>query len=382
MRRFSFRSKSLAACGLAIGIGLCAVPATASASSSSAPSLQVAAAHLNNPRGLAVSADGVLYFAEAGRGSNNHCDPSGQNCVGLTSSIDMLGAHGVTRIVTGLISAASQGGVAAEGLVAVSTSGNNVYGVFGGNTSSIPPSGFPAYLVSAARKELGQVGVVSGSSFDEQAPVGDFDYRWAGNHKYLNPQQFPDSNPNGVLALGGVRYVADAGANTLDQVDANGTIHVLTYFPVPSNSPTDSVPTCVAQGPDGALYVGELLGGSFAPGHARVWRVSIKNGKVTKSVWATGLTTVQGCGFDRWGNFYATEFETHGLGEGPSANPAGALVKIAPNGTRTMIGVGQLFVPSGFAARADGTLYVSNCSIAPGTGFGPCADGGEIIRIK
>ena len=53
-------------------------------------------------------------------------------------------------------------------------------------------------------------------------------------------------------------------------------------------------------------------GGRYT-GHARVWRIVVKNGHATKSAWATGLTTVQGCGFDKWGNFYATEFEVGGL---------------------------------------------------------------------
>jgi sugar lactone lactonase YvrE len=90
---------------------------------------------------------------------------------------------------------------------------------------------------------------------------------------------------------------------------------------------------------------------------------------------------VQGCGFDHAGNFYATEFEVNGLDEGPTASPLGALVKIAPDGTRTTLGMGSLFFPSGFAAGSDGSLYVSNCSIAPAGGFGPCPNGGEVVRV-
>jgi hypothetical protein len=333
---------------------------------------------------LSIGDDGKLYVAEAGRGNGNHCltDPSGNTtCVGQTGSIDVVENGGVTPVVTGLLSLAGPGGIGAEGMVAVSASGGTVYGQFGANTFGIPPSGLPTFLLQAAHKNLGQFGMASNGSFLDLAGVGDHDYIWSQAHMNLNPQ-FPDSNPNGVLVTGGRRFVVDAGANTLDEVTADGKVHVLTYFDVPSGRPTDAVPTCVAKGPDGALYVGELLGGDFAPGHARVWRVDVNGSQATKSVWARGLTTVQGCGFDSAGNFYATEFEVNGLNEGPTADPTGAVVKIATDGTRTTLGMGSLFFPSGFAAGADGALYVSNCSISPARGFGPCPGGGAVVNLN
>ena len=328
MRRPTLLFRSLIAFGLVVGVGFAAGPGTASASG---PTVTVVASHLNNPRALSVD-NGQLYLAEAGSGGSTYC--VGGQCAGLTGSIDRVDTNGVTRLVTGLISISSPGGVAALGVSAVSASGGVVYGQFGANTFGLPLGQFPTFLLQAAQKDLGQFGQVRNGSFVAKAGVGDHDYIWSSAHTSLNPQ-FPDSNPNGVLVTGGQMFVADAGANTLDQVMPNGTVKVLTYFNVPSGSPTDAVPTCVSKGPDGALYVGELLGGNFAPGNARVWRVVVNNGKATKSVWARGLTTVQGCGFDTQGNFYATEFEVNGLNESPTANPAGAVVKIAPNGARS-----------------------------------------------
>ena len=55
------------------------------------------------------------------------------------------------------------------------------------------------------------------------------------------------------------------------------------------------------------------------------------------------------------------------------------MVRIAKNGTRTVLGSGKLFFPSGFAAGPDGSIYVSNWSVFPGTnGGGPT---GQIVRI-
>lgn len=368
---------------LAAATGLVYGVSTAQASVS-APAVHVVASHLSNPRGLSMSATGQLYVAEAGRGGSScFTDPAmGPSCAGLTSSIARVAPGRVTRVVSGLISVSGPGGASAVGVVAVSTSNGKVYGQFSGNTVGVAQAPLPRYLVKAALRNLGQFGSVSGGAFHPTAGVGDYDYAWTARHKHLVPDQFPDSNPNGVLVSGTDRLVVDAGANTLDRVDPAGRVRVLTFFGTPAGSVTDSVPTCAAKGPDGAIYVGELLGGAYQPGHARVWRVAISNGKVTKkSVWARGLTTIQGCGFDKSGNFYATEFQTNGLSEDPSGSPAGAVVKIARDGHRTVLGGGQLFWPSGLAAGADGSVYVSNCSIAPANGLGPCPKGGQVVRL-
>ncbi len=379
MRRTQLAVSVAALAATATVLALVSTPAQASA----LPSVHVVASHLNNPRGLSMSAGGTLYLAEAGRaGTNCFTDPvMGTNCAGLTGSIDRVGSDGVTRIVRGLISIGGPGGVAAEGMVAVSASGGQVFAQFGANTNGVAGAPLPSFLVNAALRDLGQFGWVDGSSFHTAAGVGDHDFAWAGEHKYLVPDQFPDSNPNGVLITGGEQFVVDAGANTLDEVEPDGQVRVLTFLGSLTNPVTDAVPTCAAKGPDGAIYVGELLGGQYAPGHARVWRIVVKDGHATKAAWANGLTTVQGCGFDKWGNFYATEFQVGGLDESPTGSPLGAVVKIAPNGHRTTLGMGQLFYPSGFAAGADGSIYVSNCSIAPAAGFGPCPMGGQLVRI-
>jgi hypothetical protein len=347
----------------------------------------VIADHLNNPRGLAPAPGGGLYLAEAGRGGKA-CMGGGEEgttCVGKTGSFDLVTKHGVKRLVKGLISVSGGGGVAAEGPVSVSRGPDGTfYGLFGLNTHIVPPPSdeLPAKLRAAALAELGRLVQVSPHhSLKVVSNVGDQDWAWTNTHRKLAPKDFPDANPNAVLYSHGHRYVIDAGANTLVDVRRNGVAKVVAFFSVPKGSQSDSVPTCVARGPDGALYVGELLGGFYSPGHARIWRVV--PGHAPK-VWATGLTTVQGCGFGRDGAFYATEYQTGGLNEGPTANPAGDVVRIDRHGHRTSLGVGKLFYPSGFAAGSDGSIYVSNCSIAPASGLSPqlCKNGGQVVRIS
>ena len=384
-RRRLIVTGGVTALGLATALALAAPSAAGAQTQGHQNKVTVIADHLNNPRGLAPAPGGGLYLAEAGRGGKA-CAGGGEEgttCAGKTGSFDLVTKHGVKRIVTGLISASGEGGVAAEGPVSVSRGPDGTfYGQFGLNTHVVPPEGvIPAKLRAVALAELGRLVRVSPPhSIKVVSNVGDQDYAWTSTRVKLAPNDFPDANPNAVLYSHGHRYVIDAGANTLVEVHGNGVAKVVAFFGVPKGSQSDSVPTCVARGPDGALYVGELLGGFYSPGHARVWRVV--PGHAPK-VWTTGLTTVQGCGFGRDGAFYATEYQVNGLNEGPTANPAGDVVRIDRHGHRTHLGVGQLFNPSGFAAGSDGSIYVSNCSIAPASGLSPqlCKTGGQVVRI-
>jgi len=384
MTKHSLRYRRLVKIGGVTALGLAATLGlvTPSAAGAQTGGFTVVASHLNNPRGLSPAPGGGLYLAEAGSGGKVCVSggEQGQTCIGETGSFDLVTRHGVQRLVTGLISGSGPGGVAAEGPVSVSAGAyGTIYGLFGLNTHEVPPAGaIPSGLRAAALAELGRL--VQVTPYRSLSDVGDQDWTWTSTRVKLAPKDFPDANPNAVLYSHGHVYVVDAGANILVDVQRNGAAKVLAFFGVPKGSQSDSVPTCVARGPDGALYVGELLGGFYSPGHARIWRVV--PGHAPK-VWATGLSAVQGCGFGRDGAFYATEFQVGGLNEGSGANPAGDVVRIDRWGHRTHLGVGKLLFPSGFAAGSDGAIYVSNCSIAPASGMGPklCPAGGQMVRI-
>lgn len=340
-----------------------------------AGTVTVVARNLDNPRGLAFGPHGELYIAEAGHGGNLCLGdgPEGPQCAGLTSGISKLAKGQLTKVVDGLISVASPTGNAAEGLDAVSTQGNRLYGQVSSSSARIPVSTPSGPVSDAARAQLGRTLTIdSAGLWNVLASTGDADYAWAGNHQYLQPDQFPDANPNGITTSGRTQYVADAGANLIAQVDNHGRVSTLAYLSVPDGSITDAVPTCVATAPDGSLYVGELLGGAYTPGNARVWRIA---GGTATVKW-TGFTGIQGCGFDDVGNFYATEFQAHGMF---GRDPSGAVIKVAPNGDRTTLGSGQLFFPSGFAYD-NGAVYVSNWSIMPASNDG--GPTGQLVKIS
>jgi hypothetical protein len=339
----------------------------------------------DNPRDLAFGPGGKLYLAEAGHGAepgSKECIPGGgpdgeETCIGFTSGISRIDSSGAHRVVSGIVSLADASGFAAVGLDGVSTHGNgDIAGIVTGSASAVPPEAtkfVSAATFEKAESQLGRLLKANPSGhYKVVADVGDFDFKWSEEHKSLVPEQFPDANPYAVLAGTSSTWVIDAASNTLDKVNSNGSTSVVTFFPNPLVS--DAVPTCIDRGPDGAFYVSNLGGAGNAAGVSNVWRV-VPGEEPT--VWASGLTSVTGCGFGADGNFYAVEFADKNLIE---AEPGtGAVVRVPPGSTSPTPIAEHLSFPGGFAAGADGSLYVSNWSIAPAnSGGGPT---GEVIRI-
>jgi hypothetical protein len=196
-----------------------------------------------------------------------------------------------------------------------------------------------------------------------------------------------DSDPYDVIAYRGGWVVADAGANDLLYVSATGRVSMLARFPAvaeqvpvgvfgnptPITVDAQAVPTSVALGPDGALYVSLLRGAPSDPGTADIYRVVPGH---QPEIWAHGLTAVTAIAFDRQGRLLATEFNTGGLLSPPTV--PGALVRISDNGqTLTTLPVPGLYQPTGVAVSADGTVYVSNYGNSTAASSQP----GEIVKI-
>lgn len=182
-----------------------------------------------------------------------------------------------------------------------------------------------------------------------------------------NPAGGPiDSNPFGLLALPGARLVADAGANALLEVKANGDVSTVATFPSRPARSTDAVPTSVAIGPDGAYYVSELTGVPFAAGAARIYRVVPGE---APTVFLEGFKTITDIAFGPDGSLYVVQ---HATGPVFFAGP-GELIRVAPDGTRTVV-IGGLIRPTSVLVAADGTIYVTNNGVVPGNG--------EVLRLQ
>jgi sugar lactone lactonase YvrE len=339
---------------------------------------EVIATGLDNPRGIAFGADGALYVTEAGKGGDGACiaGPEGEACYGATGALTRIWSwkkhFKQERVLTGLPS-----------LAPPPTAPNAGSGALGPHDITFDDRG--AWLTiglganPAVREQLGPAGerfgrLVRLSSKDKPRSAADL----AGYELEANPDEgLPDSNPYGLDALDRRRVVADAGGNSLVEVDRRG-ISTLAVFPIrmvqnpfaPPGTlmPMQAVPTTVVKGPDGALYVGQLTGFPFPQGGARVYRVPARGG--TPKVYADGFTNIIDIAFGRDGALYVLELASSGL---LSGNPQGALIKIGKHGARTTIASEGLSFPGGFVIAKNGAIYVTNNSTSAGTG--------EVVRI-
>jgi hypothetical protein len=117
-----------------------------------------------------------------------------------------------------------------------------------------------------------------------------------------------------------------------------------------------------------ALVAGSMLPAVAAPlsrsdGAANVWRIVLGQ---APEVFVDGLTAVVDLAFGPDGSLYVWEFST----DIATFSPLGAIVRIRPNGRRTVLGEGSLFFPGGVAVSRRGRVFVSNWSILP-AGGGP-----------
>ncbi len=124
---------------------------------------------------------------------------------------------------------------------------------------------------------------------------------------------------------------------------------------------SDSVPTGVTIGPDGAIYVAELTGFPFTIGAARVYRIEPG---FAPTIYATGFTNIADIAFGPDGRLYVLEADANGLNRPP---PGGRLVQVKAGGggPRKTIWDTGLIVPTGLEIGPDGTFYISNFSPAP-----------------
>ncbi len=352
MRTFRLLAALLAACAF--------VATTASGRPILEPSETVVMSGLDNPRHLAFGPEGGLYVAEAGRGGAGPCIVirGETQCAGASGAVSRLWHGRQERVATGFPSYAPASGEGATGPHGVSLHGRGGAYVTIGLGAEGDPIPFRAIM---------------GQGFGRTArflPNGNWRYEddLAGYEVANNPDEspVPDSQPYGILAEPGGRVVVDSGGNDLLRIRANGRISTLGVFPSrPQGRSTDSVPTAVEVGPDGAYYVGELTGGPFPVGEARIYRVDPPN---APTVFLTGFTAIIDIAWGPDGRLYVLQFAT-----GPGLTGPGVLIRVEANGTRTPV-VSDLIAPGGVVFGPDGAAYISNKSVLAGAG--------EVLRVE
>jgi hypothetical protein len=358
-----------------------ALLATAVAPGIAAPggAFDVIATGLNNPRGLAVSSDGTVYVAEAGKGGNGLCVPAGTgnpHCYGATGAVTRVLTNGTQeQFATGLPSIADQT------LTAPQAPGDEALGphdvLIGADGSLTLTIGFGMNPLS--RTVLGPPGenmaslvqVTSSGTWTKTVDSGDYEVA-------NNPDDnVVDSNPYGLLDVADGLVLTDAGGNALYHVTEGGAISTITTFPTrnvefpPASGsfiPMHAVPTTVIDAPGANYYVGQLTGFPFPYHGANVFTATQG---ITPTVYLDGFTQIIDIAPDGNGGLYVVEISMNGFLDDNGPVP-GALIHVAANGERTTMASTGLVFPTSVAVGEE-YVYVTN--------FGAQANIGQVIRF-
>jgi hypothetical protein len=301
---------------------------------------------LDNPRQLSFTPNGRLLVAQAGHGGKA-C--SHGQCVGKTSKVSVIRPGHARNVMSGLLSGAGKDGTFATGVDGAS---KRAGGAFYGIVTSAPPDLIPQGLPGRQAGKL--LAKRPGGKLRQVANISAYEARHDVDGEGV------ESNPYAVLALKNQVLVADAAGDYIASV-RHGKVSTWTVMPEYGRK-IDAVPTSLALGPDGHIYVGELH--SERPGKAKVWKFD-RRGNAIRS-WG-GFTTVTGVARGRDGSLYVSELfgGPCTFDQIPTCFP-GRVVKVSPNGDRSYR---RVPFPAGIAVR-NGHVNVAVFSVSPATGFG------------
>jgi sugar lactone lactonase YvrE len=339
--------------------------------------LVVVAGGLDNPRGIALKANGTILVAESGAGGAT-CEGhgAGRICFGKSASVTRISPDGSASTPVKLPSIAGPDGFGSVGASDVAFEGGTMYIAMGGGPAAVEA------VDMFGKKARPFYDLLSATPLETLANL----FKFESNHDPAGDGV--DTNPYGVARVDGGTLVADAGGNDLILVSDTGERELVATFPTQdlvdpdgNTIPAQAVPNSVTVGPDGAWYVGQLTGYPFTPGASRVWRIdpaardvacdaAATSGPCT--LFADGLTAIIDLAFGPDGHLYVLEIAKNGVLALEGGAPApedlqGALLRMDGT-TFTEIASEGLVTPAGLAIGADGRIFVTNYGIFPGEG--------------
>jgi hypothetical protein len=372
--------------------------------------IQVVASGLNQPKKITIAPDGSLLVALSGDAvAPATCtDGAEPSCLDTSGAIVRVTPSGHVTTVVGHLPSISSGGGGESGPPSATGPVEAIYHngrlqVLFQNTAIDPTTGQETYGPDGALLgDLVKFRPFASRSGHIEATFGPFEAANNPDHGEGTAVQFGepaiDSDPYSFVSYRGGYAVADAAGDDLLYVAPNGQISVLAVLPtIPETAPPGTlgpdqttpvpvdaqpVPTAVAVGPDGALYVGELGGDPFNVGSENIYRIVPGH---QPTVVASGLTAVSDIAFDHHGRLLVLEIDQAGLNDPATTSGGlptpGAIIRIGPNGQQTTLASTGLEFPTGLAVGAGNTVYVSNLGILSATG-GPDGLSGQVVRVN
>jgi plastocyanin len=295
----------------------------------SSPPIVVIGNGLSSPRGLVFGGDGALYVAEAGTGNND---------AGLARIFgDCVTPVGEPR------PSAPADLLATSGIADVAVLNNTIYVL---------------QDAAAADRPRGIYTVADGGDYalvlDLSQPEGDI--------------RLSDFSSIESIADGSGLFVLDGATGRLLTVIADGAFTELAVFGADSD-----IPTSIAAGENGDLFVAFIRRDTLEPGTSYVARLA-KGAEQAETVWS-GLTAVTDIARDGDGALVALETATTIVEMTPYfASGTGELVRQTADGETTAIATG-LNLPFHFAIGPDGAYNVGTQA------FNGEAGSGRIVRI-
>lgn len=310
--------------------------------------LETVASGLNNPRLMSYGSDGTLYIAEAGTGGDMEITDAGGNPVmyGETASVVSIApdAEAPTPLVENLPSMEAFNNVV--GVNAVWAGDDSFAVVVGGPTDidGMPTRGVQILNADLTEQRFIDIGAVE----DATNPDGD--------DVASNPIDI--AYVEGVDSATNTYYILDASGNALYTVKGDGEptlFHFWEDLPVPS---------AVAVGPEGDIYVSFLSSFPFTAGSARIERWSSEGELIETYSNLTGVTDVH---VDDNGTVYAVEFAS-GFGDNGWLPDSGRVVVVTTDAVTPLLH--GLNFPYGLAQAPDGSWVVSinSAFVEPGMG--------------
>ena len=361
MRAPAYRRSAAIAIGLFSIASLFLAPTATAAS----PSAHVVVGGLNNPRGIVVTPAGLVFVAETG-----------------TGRVLVVDGASVRTAVRGLPTVTSPEGET-TGVVNVAARLGRITVVVGGGPQNVDRRFDTLDRITtqhrtriAANFQAYRNAHPDTTDLDQPPnPTDSNAYGLAA----LPLERFlvTDAAANELDLVGSDDTIRTV-AKFPNQVVSTAHLPAGILPPTVKAVPAEAVPTSVAVGPDGWWYVGELKGFPFTPGASRVWRISpsarnvVCNPAATSgpcTVFADNLTSITGLDFGPDGSLYVAEMVKGGVGNlvFNSGDLHGAVIKVR-NGVRTELAAGQLVLAGDVAISRTGTVYVTDHTVIPGQG--------------